>query len=154
MRSLRVGEVAKQAGVSLHAIHYYERRGLLPTPPRTATNYRAFSPDTVTRVRFIKHAQELGFTLDEIKELLSLRARPQSRCAQVYRRTEAKVADIDNRIVALRAMRTALAALLAQCEGEAPISACPILDAMDSMTSTGPAAASPSSAVDGRRRTP
>ena len=118
MRSLKVGEVAEQAGVRLHTIHYYERRGLLPKPPRTSSNYRAFSPDAVRRIRFIKQAQQLGFTLDEIKDLLSLRARPQTRCAEVYRRTEAKLVDIDERIDALRALREALAGLLAQCVGE------------------------------------
>lgn len=153
MRSLKVGEVAKQAGVRLHTIHYYERRGLLPKPPRTSSNYRAFSPDAVRRIRFIKQAQQLGFTLDEIKELLSLRARPQTRCAEVYRRTEAKLVDIDERIVALRALREALAGLLAQCVGEEPLTACPILDAMESTASLGLRTAPRGQTQDRRRRT-
>ena len=83
MEGLKVGEVAKKAGVNLQTIHYYERRGLLPQPPRTGSNYRAYPEDSVRRVQFVKRAQELGFTLKEIKELLSLRARPRARCADV-----------------------------------------------------------------------
>lgn len=130
MGTLRIGEVAKQAGVNLDTIRYYERRGLLPKPPRTAANYRTFPADTVRRVRFVKRAQELGFTLDEIKELLSLRARPQARCADVYRRAEAKIGDIDLKMRSLRSIREALAALMAQCAGQEPATDCPILEAM------------------------
>ena len=80
MEGLKVGQVAKQAGVNLQTIHYYERRGLLPKPPRTGSNYRAYPTDAVLLVRFIKSAQELGFTLKEIKELIALRdGRSRSR---------------------------------------------------------------------------
>jgi Hg(II)-responsive transcriptional regulator len=152
MRSLKVGEVAAQAGVNLHTIHYYERRGLLPTPPRTSSNYRAFPADAVTRVQFIKQAQQLGFTLDEIKELLSLRARPQTRCDAIYRRTEAKVTDIDARIAALRAMREALVALLTQCQAQAPVTECPILDTMESGRPIGSTAGRGRPPAGGRQR--
>jgi len=131
VRSLKIGEVARQAGVNLDTIRYYERQGLLPAPPRAASNYRAFPPDTVRRVRFIKHAQELGFTLSEIKDLLSLRAHPQGRCADVYRRAEAKIADIDLKMRALAAVQQALAGLMAQCLGKQAVTDCPILDAID-----------------------
>ncbi len=153
MRSLRVGELATQAGVNLHTIHYYERRGLLPAVARTSSNYRAFPPDIVLRVRFIKQAQQLGFTLNEIKELLSLRAHPETRCAQIYRRTEAKVADIDKRIESLAALRAALTTLLAQCEGEEPITECPILAAMASPDATGSTMVPAGGAGDAKRRT-
>ena len=132
MTGLKVGEVAKQAGVNLQTIHYYERRGLLPKPPRTGSNYRAYPEDAALRVRFIKRAQEIGFTLKEIKELLSLRAAPRTRCADVRERADAKVRNIDDKIRTLQAMRKALAKLIGECSGSGPVSQCPILEALDS----------------------
>lgn len=131
MQALKVGEVAKQAGVNLQTIHYYERRGLLPRPPRTDSNYRAYPPEAVLRVRFIKRAQEMGFTLKEIDELLSLRARPRARCADVYARAEVKIRDIDEKLRTLQAMRAALSRLMSECTGRSPITKCPILDALN-----------------------
>ena len=84
------------------------------------------------RVRFIKRAQELGFTLKEIEELLSLRARPRARCADVYKRAQDKIRDIDEKVRTLQAMRKALSKLVSECTGESPISECPILDTLDS----------------------
>ena len=132
MTGLKVGEVAKQAGVKLQTIHYYERRGLLPRPPRTGSNYRAYPEEAVPRVRFIKRAQELGFTLKEIKELLSLRAAPRTRCAGVRECAEAKAQDIDSKVRMLQAMRKALTKLVGECSGKGPVTQCPILEALDS----------------------
>lgn len=132
MTGLKVGEVAKQAGVNLQTIHYYERRGLLPRPPRTESNYRAYPAEAVLRVRFVKRAQELGFTLKEIKELLSLRAAPRTRCDDVRERAEAKVQDINAKVRTLQAMRKALTMLIGECSGTGPVSQCPILEALDS----------------------
>lgn len=131
MEGLKVGEVAQRAGVNLQTIHYYERRGLLPEPPRTRSNYRSYPPDAVVRVRFIKRAQELGFTLKEIEELLSLRAAPRARCGDVRARAEAKVHDIDERLRTLRAMRRALVQLIGECSGAGPVTDCPILAALE-----------------------
>lgn len=132
MASLKVGEVASRAGVNLQTIHYYERRGLLPRPPRTESNYRAYPQDAVRRVRFIKRAQGLGFTLTEIKELLSLRATPRTPCANVRTRAQAKVEDIDAKIRTLQAMRKALTKLIRECSGKGSVTQCPILEALDS----------------------
>ena len=132
MEGLRVGEVASQAGVNLQTVHYYERRGLLLRPPRTLSNYRAYPADAVKRVRFVKRAQELGFTLKEIKELLSLRAAPRSRCADVRKRAEVKVRDIEAKIRALEAMRKGLAKLVRECSGKGPVTECPILEVLNS----------------------
>lgn len=131
MDALKVGEVAKQAGVNLQTVHYYERRGLLPKPPRTGSNYRAYPASAVRRVRFIKRAQVLGFTLHEIGELLSLQAAPRSRCADVRERAQAKIRDIDARVRSLQAMRRALTTLIAECVEQEPVSRCPILEALD-----------------------
>lgn len=132
MTGFKVGDVAKQAGVNLQTIHYYERRGLLPKPPRTGSNYRAYPQDAVLRVRFVKRAQELGFTLKEIKELLSLRATPRTRCLDVRERAEAKVQDIHDKVRTLQAMRKALTKLIGECSSEGPVTQCPILEALDS----------------------
>lgn len=131
MRNLRAGELAKRAGVNLQTVHYYERRGLLPKPPRTDSNYRLYPAETAQQIRFIKRAQELGFSLKEIQELLSLRATPRTQCGQVRGRAEAKVRDIDEKIRLLRAMRRALSRLVAECSGKGPVSECPILESMD-----------------------
>ncbi len=132
MAGLKVGEVAKRAAVNLQTIHFYEREGLLPKPPRTASNYRMYSEDAVRRVRFIKRAQELGFTLKEIKELLSLRAATGTRCAEVRQQAKAKLRNINEKIGTLQGMRRALTRLIGECAGTGPITVCPILEALDS----------------------
>jgi len=131
MPDLTIGEVAKRAGVHVETLRYYERRGLLREPPRTPSNYRVYPPDTVRRVRFIKRAQELGFSLKEINELLSLRATPKARCKDVRQRAETKLDDIEQKMRDLRRMKKALSGLVAQCSGKGPITACPILEAID-----------------------
>src|SRR3989304_2806865 len=126
MQGLKVGEVARRAAVNLQTIHYYERTGLLPRPARTASNYRVYPDDAVRRGRFIKRAQELGFTLKEIKELLHLRAAPRSCCSDVRRQAEAKLVDIEEKVRTLQAMRKALTKLIRECSGRGPVTACPI----------------------------
>jgi len=125
---LKIGEVAERASVNLQTIRYYEREGLLPKPPRLASGYRTFPDAAADRVRFIKRAQELGFSLAEIRELLSL---GRGAGAQEMRdRAKAKVADIEQKIRALREMKSALNKLAERCPGCGPLSDCPILDAM------------------------
>lgn len=134
MTGLRRGEVARRCGVHVETIRYYEDRGLLPKPRRTAANYRLYDEDSVQRVRFVKRAQELGFTLAEIKELFSLRASGTARCADVYQRAEKRVREIDAKIRALRVMRRAHSELMSQCSDRRSISECPVLDAFESET--------------------
>ena len=128
---LRTSEVAAQAAVNVETIRFYERRGLLPKPPRTASGYRTFSPEMVPRIRFIKRAQDLGFSLKEIKELLSLRANPNTTCSDVRRRAEEKLLDIERRIRDLRRMGKTLARLAANCPGRGDTASCPILESLD-----------------------
>jgi MerR family mercuric resistance operon transcriptional regulator len=134
MDGLTIGEVAKQANVHIETLRYYERQGLVPRPRRSASNYRLYAGDTVRRVRFIKAAQELGFSLAEIRELLSLRATPRTRCAEIRQRAEAKVKAIEAKIASLQAMKRALAKLVAECSGDGPITECPILESFDAGT--------------------
>jgi MerR family mercuric resistance operon transcriptional regulator len=129
---LLMGEVAKQAGVHRETIRYYERIGLLRRPLRTGSGYRLYPPEAVTRAQFIKQAQELGFSLKEISELLSLRVDPDTNCGQIRKRAEAKIADIEEKIQALRKMKQALTKLMVACSGQGPTSECPILEALDS----------------------
>ena len=129
--SLKIGEVAKRGGVSLQAIRYYEREGLLPKPPRLASGYRMFPDTAVRRVQFIKRAQELGFSLAEIRELLSLRENADAGAQDMRERARVKIADIEQKIRKQRAMKSALNALAESCPGCGPLSDCPILDALE-----------------------
>jgi MerR family mercuric resistance operon transcriptional regulator len=132
MEQLTISQLAKRGGVNLETIRYYERRGLLPKPPRLQSGYRAFSSDAVRRVRFIKQAQALGFSLREIQELLALRIAPDTTRADVRERAMAKIADIDEKIKKLRTMKKALSRLTATCCGQGSASECPILESLDS----------------------
>jgi MerR family mercuric resistance operon transcriptional regulator len=131
MKTLTRGELAKRCEVNFETVRYYEQEGLIPKPSRSASNYRLYREDTVQRIRFIKRAQELGFTLKEIKELLSLRARPRAKCADVLERAEARIQNIDEKIRTLKAMRRALSKLMSECTGRGGVSECPILDALE-----------------------
>jgi MerR family mercuric resistance operon transcriptional regulator len=131
MDLLTVGQLARQAGVHIETVRYYERRGLIPEPPRRASGYRQYTREDVHRLQFIKRAQELGFSLKDIAELLSLRVDPETTCGDVKARAAAKLADIDDKIRSLRAMKTALTRLAAACTGEGPTSACPILEFLE-----------------------
>lgn len=132
MTGLKIGEVADRGGVNLETIRYYEREGLLPKPPRLPSGYRMFPESAVSRVRFIKRAQELGFSLAEIKELLSIQIDPNKECADVKRLAKAKVADIEEKIRTLESMKRVLSGLAEACPGCGPSSECPILESIES----------------------
>ncbi len=131
MEAIGTAEAAKRGGVGVETIRYYERHGLMPRAPRTHSGYRIFTEDAVTRLRFIKHAQELGFALKEIKELLNLRIRPRSSCADVRRSAEAKIAEVEEKIRHLEAMRDALRQLARGCSGQGPVTSCTIIQALN-----------------------
>ncbi|SRR6266545_5494082 len=131
MDGLTIGGVAERARVHIDTLRYYERRGLVAIPPRSMANYRLYPEDAVRRVRFIKRVQELGFTLKEIKELLSVRAAPEAGCAEVRAHAEVKIKDIDEKIASLTAMKSVLAKLVAECAGEGPLTDCPILESLE-----------------------
>jgi MerR family mercuric resistance operon transcriptional regulator len=132
MGTLPIGRLAKKAQVNIETVRYYERRGLLPEPPRRQSGYRQYSENDVSRLLFIKRAQTLGFTLKEISELLNLRVDPDTTCGDVKKRAEAKIADIEEKILALRKMKKALAKLASTCRGRGPTSECPILEMLSS----------------------
>ena len=128
MPYLGIGDLAKQAGVGIDTVRYYERSGLLAPHMRLPSGYRRYRDLEVARLRFIRRAQALGFTLAEIKSLLKLSA--QRNVAQVKRSAQAKLADVDRRIKELQRIRRGLAELISQCPGHGRAEDCPILRAL------------------------
>ena len=128
---MRIGEVATAAGCNIQTLRYYERRGLLRQPQRTESGYREYPPETVRIVRFIKRAQDLGFNLQEVEELLRLRNGEATRRGQVRVIAEAKMRDIEQKQVRLRAIHSALGGLLRSCRNRGASLSCPILDALN-----------------------
>jgi MerR family mercuric resistance operon transcriptional regulator len=131
MEKLTIGQLAKQANVNLETIRYYERRGLIPEPPRSESGYRLYSQDALVRTQFIKRVQALGFSLKEISEILSLRVEQGMSCGEVKARVQTKIADIDKRIASLQQMKEALLRLSMKCTGIGPVSKCPILEELN-----------------------
>ncbi len=131
MDTLSIGQVARRAGVGVETVRFYEREGLLEEPPRRASGYRQYSEQVVTRLHFIKRAQKLGFSLKEISELLLLRVDAQTSCDEVRQRTEAKLAEVERKLVELQRMRQALLQVHSLCSGQGPTGRCPMLDALD-----------------------
>ncbi len=130
MNALSIGQVAKQAGVGVETVRYYERRGLLEEPDRKASGYRQYDDQAVAILRFIRRAKELGFTLKEIKGLLALRLDSSASRSDVRALAKTKVADIEERIADLQRMRDALQLLVQKCKGHGRASGCPILVAL------------------------
>jgi MerR family copper efflux transcriptional regulator len=128
MNSIGIGTLAKRAGVSIDTVRYYEKSGLLAPESRLASGYRRYSDEQVSRLRFIRRAQELGFTLKDIRELLGISK--QRDVAKVKRAAEKKLADVEARLVALTRMRDGLATLVATCPGHGRAADCPILKAL------------------------
>jgi len=131
MNTLSIGQVARRAGVGVETVRFYEREGLLEVPPRRASGYRQYPEQVVKRLHFIKRAQQLGFSLKEITELLRLRVDAQTSCDEVKQRTEAKIAEVERKMVELQRMRQALLQVASLCTGQGPASICPMLDALD-----------------------
>jgi DNA-binding transcriptional MerR regulator len=121
-------ELARAAGVSIETLRYYERRGLLPEPPRNQSGYRQYSGGYLSRLWFIRNGQRVGFSLAEIADLTSLQVSSKASCAEVWRRAEAKIADTEDRIRALQRIRDALQRLSRLCSAdERPASECGFL---------------------------
>ena len=131
MTSLTIGALARQAGVGVETVRFYERRGLVRRPARPRAGYRAYPEDAVGRIRFIRNAQAVGFTLQEVKELLALRVTAGTSCAAVRSRASAKAADVRRRLAELERIRVALEKLVAACPGRGALTNCTILEALD-----------------------
>lgn len=131
MEPLTIGKVARLAGVGVETVRFYERQGLIDEPPRRQSGYRQYPHETVSRVRFIRQAKELGFSLKEIKQLQELRIDPSATCHDGRQRTRAKIQQIDEKIRSLQRIKQALQKLEAACDGEGSVSTCPVLNALD-----------------------
>ena len=131
MEDLTIGKLARRAQVNVETVRYYERRGLIARPPRPRSGYRRYAEETVGRIRFVKRAQDLGFSLGEVAELLALRVDPETTCADVRSQAEAKIADIEDKLRELSRMKRALKQLAASCTGQGPVGECPILEALE-----------------------
>lgn len=127
---LSAGKLAKAADVNVETLRYYEKRGLLPEPPRKESGYRVYPDSSVDRLKFIKGAQVLGFTLEEIQELLDMRLDTKANRADVRLSATKKIDDIQEKIEALEQMKQALEHLVHQCHGDGSTAECPILEAI------------------------
>lgn len=117
--------------MNVETVRYYERKGLIPKPPRGASGYRQFPPEAAQRLQFIRRAQELGFSLAEIQDLLALRISPKASCATVKARAEAKIVQIESKISKLESMKRTLRKMTSGCSGLASVDDCPILASLD-----------------------
>ena len=131
MRPMTIGRLADAAGVGVETVRFYERCGLIQQPPKpNGTGFRVYPEETEHRIRFIRQGQELGFSLREIQELLSLRADPAADSGDVRMRATAKLAEVNRKIAELERIRAALETLIAACPGSGAVYACSIIDAL------------------------
>jgi Hg(II)-responsive transcriptional regulator len=138
VRSLTIGRAAKLAELGVETLRFYERQGLIAPPPRTASGYRQYPQEVVARLRFIQRAKALGFTLGEIKELLSLRFSPSADRCDIKARAEAKLAAIEAKLQDLKRMKGALEGLTQACAETASARGCPILEALEDSGGSDP----------------
>jgi MerR family copper efflux transcriptional regulator len=137
-RRMSIGELARKTGVSPDTLRYYEHEGLLPRPPRRASGYREYDEEAAGRVRFILRAKELGFSLEEIVDLLNLSSDAEYGVAGVKARASRRLGEIETQIARLDAIRVRLASLVAACPGRGPLEGCPILSAIRAETALSP----------------
>ncbi len=131
MRPMTIGRLADAVGVGVETVRFYERRGLIQQPPKpNGTGFRVYPEETEHRIRFIRQGQELGFSLREIQELLSLRADPSANSADVHKRATAKLAEVNRKMMELERIRAALEVLILACPGDGALRQGSIMDAL------------------------
>ena len=128
MMRCTISRAAKAAEVSVETIRFYERRALISQPITPVRGYREYDPETIEQIRFIRHAQEIGFSLSEIQELMTLHTDPDGDCSDVRLRAVAKLDDVNIKIERLRRVQDALETLIAACPGKGAVSSCSILN--------------------------
>lgn len=129
--SMKIGELAQRAGVGIDTVRYYERQGLLPPPVRQASGYRSYVASDVDRLRFVRRAKALGFTLQEIRDLLSLSGRREDDMGSLKAAATGKLADVEAKLAELTRIRDGLRTLVQSCPGHGALEQCPILHALD-----------------------
>ena len=133
---LKIGQLAKKAGVNIETIRYYERRHLLGPTSRLPSGYRLYNHEAQRRLQFIKNAQVLGFTLHEIEELLDLQVSSKARCGDVKRKAEAKLKHVEAKVRDLQALARSLRSLIRDCRAGQPTDRCPILQSLEKTEKT------------------
>lgn len=133
----KIGEVARRADVNKDTVRYYEERELIPKPDRRRSGYRIFTQRHIDQIKFIKRAQQLGFTLKEIKELLELRMDEETSCSEIKKEAQAKYQDVSKKIEDLQRIKETLTDLIDSCSEEGPAGDCPILEALEGKNETG-----------------
>lgn len=136
--NITIGRVAKLARVNIQTVRYYERRGILSPDGRLESGYRLYSREAIQKIRFIKNAQCLGFTLDEIMGLLRLRVGHRGRRVDVRRKAKLKLRQVDEKIATLRSLRRVLEGLIQTCQRRGSTGACPILGSLEREATGGP----------------
>lgn len=127
---MQIGQLAQHTGVPIDTVRYYERQGILPPPQRQASGYRQYDPEDVARLRFVRRAKALGFSLAEVRELLALSSHPAADMAGLKAAASEKLADVDHKIAELERVRDGLKALIKACPGHGALAQCPILTAL------------------------
>ena len=135
--AMKIGELAKRTGVGIDTVRYYEKQGLLPAPQRLASGYRSYGHDDAARLRFVRRAKALGFTLVEIRELLALSSQRDEDMAGMKAAAIEKLADVETKLTELERIRSGLQALVASCPGHGALQQCPILNALAEDASAG-----------------
>ncbi|QFT76817.1 helix-turn-helix domain-containing protein [Erythrobacter sp. THAF29] len=125
---MKIGEVSKRSGCNIETIRYYERIGVIAPPPRKGT-YRDYGPEDVERLRFVRRARELGFSLEEVQALLDLAPHPNANCEQVQAIAEQHLANVRKKLADLKKMEAALAVLVSRC-GERSEDRCPVVESL------------------------
>ena len=137
MSAMTISKAARVAGVGVETIRFYQRQGLIPRPPVPPDGgWRVYPAETVARIGFIRQAQELGFSLREIGELLLLRSDPGADCAEVRRRAQAKLEDVESKLERLQAIQSGLRELIAACPGQGALKSCSIVNAFEGVKPT------------------
>jgi Cu(I)-responsive transcriptional regulator len=131
-----IGEVAKATGIKVVTLRYYEQLGLVPAPARTAGNYRAYSENDLRRLRFIRRCRDLGFTLDQVRELLRLSSQKNQECSEVDRITRRHLTDVEAKIADLKRLSKVLRRISSRCRGDGLIADCRIIEALSPESST------------------
>lgn len=135
--TFKIGKTARLAGVHKESIRYYERRNLIPEPDRMDSGYRLFSQRQVDQIRFIKRAQELGFTLSKIDDLLNLKIDDETTCTDIKLEAELKYTNVVSKIEDLNQIKNTLTDLIDSCSGNGPKEDCPNLNALNGQNETG-----------------
>lgn len=132
MKTMTRGELAKICGINIESLRYYERIRLIEPPPRSEVGYRLYSDEDAAKIGFIRNAQKLGFTLNEISELLKLRVHTNVNCESVMNKAQKKLGEVEAKIQGLKGMKKVLKQLIKRCEEATPTSDCPILSSFES----------------------